>query len=331
MIFVGESENGLFRLPNPIKVEINCEMNVPADELNIVFPYASSIPIFRKIYALPDDCDNFRLAVREKNVLFSGIVDEQVYRADADNEEIVFYCRSLAALLLDNECPPTNYVNPSLSIIFQKHIQPFGITVGSFPESIRGGVLNVPKGSSHYAAAEKFCREFLGTVPIIDHKGQFYCSPNTKSELILFDNKDGIPFININVCENRYKRISQIFVSQNNGYDTSVSDEDAQSQGIVRVRFLNLSDSKTKSLSDADEILQKSRKESFSVILNCCGCLIDKIGCYAEVSAPWCRGKKFIVSAVNYKNDYKGEISKVKLITESEDIINVDSRNNGSR
>ena len=90
MIFVGESENGLFRLPNPIKVEINCEMNVPADELNIVFPYVSSIPIVRKIYALPDDCDNFRLAVREKNVLFSGIVDEQVYHADADNEEIVF-------------------------------------------------------------------------------------------------------------------------------------------------------------------------------------------------------------------------------------------------
>lgn len=314
MIFAGECSGEIYRLPEAESVEINQELYVPADDLTVVFPYSGDIPGLHKIYVLDDECGDVDRAIEKNDVLFKGVVDEQILSADVNGASIKVYARSMAAVLLDNECPPMMYVNPSGDVICGKHIEPFGVDFEIADVNCRCGELAIPKGSSHYRAVEKFCAEFLGTVPRVDGKG--VCRFDTFENVgdILFDNKFGVEFESVTVCENRYSRISRVYVSGENGYDMTVNDGETQSLGIVRERYLNLANSETGTLSDADNIIRNGRMQSLSVTLMCGGCLINKIGFNAAVSVEGCEGESFVVSQVKYTAINGIEKSRVQCV-----------------
>lgn len=311
MIFVGECGGELIRLDEALEVEINQEINVPADDLKVVFPYMSDFPALERIYLL-DECDDIFKAVSEGNVFFGGIVDEQILSADYSGARIKIFARSAAALLLDNECPPMMYVNPSADVIADKHLIPFGVRFSDDDKTCRSGVLSIAKGSSHYKALDKFCAEFMGSVPRIDGKGVCRLDVYENVGEIDFDNRFGVSFESAEVCENRYCRISRVYVSGENGNDFIVNDDESQGLGIVRERYLNLSESKTHTLSDAENIIKNGKMKSLMVTLVCDGCFADKIGYGARVRIEGCEGKEFVISQVRYRLKDGVEKSRVR-------------------
>ena len=314
MVFAGEYEGKIYRLPEAESLEINQELYVPADDLTAVFPYSVDIPEIHIIYVLDDGCPNRDEAVEKRDVLFKGVVDERILSADVNGASIKIHSRGMAAVLLDNECQPMTYVNPSADIICGKHIEPFGVDFEIKSVQCRIGELAVAKGNSHYKVVERFCSEFLNTVPRVDGNGTLRLDTFENVGDILFDNKYGIPFESVEVCENRYSRISRVYVSGDKGYDMAVNDSEAQSLGIVRERYLNLASSETHTLSDADNIIKNGRMKSLSVTLVCEGCLLNRIGYNAAVNVEGCEDREFIVAQVKYVLENGIEKSRVRLI-----------------
>lgn len=317
MIFAGieNGETHIFR--EIVSVSINQEIFVPADDMTVVFPYSEGFPKLEKIYALDDDCGDIEEAILRREVLFEGIVDEQVFKADSDGADITVYARSMAALLLDNECEPTEYSSPSLDVVYFKHLRPFGVELKDMKTKCRNGSLRITKGSSHYRVLEKFCNEFLNSVPRIDARGFCRTDVFDCDDVIRFDNRNGVGFSYISISDNRYSRISKIHVSKNGGYDTTLNDEESISKGIVRERYMCLLDSKTGTLSDAYEAIESGAINSFSVTLKCGERLINTIGARAEVDVRGCENAELVVAQVKYKADRNGEYTRVKLIPRS--------------
>ena len=112
MIFEGICSGEVVGLYNALTVEINQELSVPADSMTVSFAYNGEFPSIERIYALESDCIDIDKAIEKGDVLFSGIVDEIILTADTSQAFVTVYARSLAALLIDNECKPTEYINP---------------------------------------------------------------------------------------------------------------------------------------------------------------------------------------------------------------------------
>ncbi len=313
MIFAGVCRGETYVFDEAVSVSINQEIFVPADDMTVVFPYSESFPKLEMIYALEDGCGDVDEAIESGDVLFKGIVDEQVFKADSGGADITVYARSMAAVLLDNECEPIQYTSPSVDVIYSKHIEPFGVELKDTKVKCRSGMLRITKGSSHYRALEKFCSEFLNTVPRIDSRGICRVDVYECDDVIYFDNRDGIGFGFISVSDKRYSRISKVHVSIENGYDTTVSDSESISRGIIRERYMSLLDSKTGTLSDAYDVIESGAADSFSVSLKCGERLINMIGAKAYVSAEGCEGEEFVVSRIKYISDGNGERTSVLL------------------
>lgn len=319
MIFAGVCKGEISVIDNVVSAEINQELLLPADDLTVTFVYGDDLPDFERIYVLSDDCEDIEYAVKVGDVLFSGIVDEQILTADTNFARVTVCARGLAALLIDNECRPSEYVNPTLDVIYIKHLAPFGITLSYFNNvRVKQGRMRIEKGSSHYKVLSDFCSEFLGTVPRIDCKGVCRADCFAGQEEIVFDNRCGVPFEYVQINNNRYSRISKVYVSRGGAFDIEEADPKAVDEGIVRERFLSLLNSKTGTLSDADRVIKNGREESFSVVLKSPTCLINKAGCRAKVNIEQCKGKELVVSAVHYKADGDGELSTVKLSLKQE-------------
>ncbi|MBQ3970361.1 MAG: hypothetical protein II685_07775 [Clostridia bacterium] len=315
MIFAGIDENGIVELPRAVTVKIEKDLEMPADEMTVVFEYCEDFPKLRKIFALDDDCCDIERAVREKNVLFSGIVDEQILSADYRKAVITVVSRSFAAVLLDNECVPIKYVNPDSDVIILKHLLPLGIECFEKNRHLRNGELTIAKGSSHYRAVEKFCREFLNTTPYVDEKGILRFDVFDGVGEVEFDNEkeNAVRFRSITINESRYSKISRIYVSTAGGYDTVINDKETIDEGIVRERYLNLAVSETGTLSDADNIIKNGRKKSLSVVLECIGCLIGILGYTAAVGVEGICDKKLVVSQIRFTCDKNGERTRIRL------------------
>ncbi|MGN1130411.1 MAG: hypothetical protein ACI4Q8_03585, partial [Ruminococcus sp.] len=138
-------------LPQPLSVTINQEENVPADDLTVVFPFAEGLNELDKIL------------VKDMGVIvFKGVVDEQQAISNKSGAFLRIIARSMAAVLLDNESKPASYINPSVSVIFSRHLEPCGI------ESYKGdnlscvGSFNIPKGSTNWQVLNSFCIKTFG-------------------------------------------------------------------------------------------------------------------------------------------------------------------------
>lgn len=319
MIFAGVCKRETFVIDNVLSVEINQELAVPADDLTLTFVYSDGIPEFERIYAVSDNCRDIDRAVERGEVLFSGIVDEQTLTADKDYARVTLCARGLSALLIDNECCPTEYVNPTPDLIYVRHLAPFGIKLSSINlEKLRQGRMRVEKGSSHYKVLSDFCSDFLGTVPRIDCSGICRTDCFDRKEELIFDNRGAIPFGYVRINNNRYSRISKVYISRNGAFDMEEADTEAVEMGIVRERYLSLLNSKTGTLSDADKVIENGRKDIFSVVVKSPTCLINKLGCKARVNIEQCMGRELVVSAVNYRANCDGEQTTVRLSLKGE-------------
>lgn len=329
MIFAGVCGGKTVELTNAVSVEINQSLDIPADDMTVVFQYSDDFPNISRIYALDKACVNIRQAVENKEVLFSGVVDEVVLSADTSKAQITVYARSMAALLLDNECRPQTYINPDTDLIYANHIKRFGIDLMDIDEAKKSGVLNIYKGYSHYKAAEKYFSNFLNAHMRIDHRG--ICSINSFniSKHLSFDNHRGITFNSISICDENYNRISKVFVCNDDmlNYDIVIKDCNAIEKGIVRERYLNINSSSDCCLADADRIIEDGKNNTCTVTLQSDERILNKLGYRCTVNTPISTKKKFIVRDIHFSKTGKKEKTVIKLIQDKEDSY-VDTKSN---
>ncbi len=261
MKVIGENSNNKnILLENVLSIEINSEYSVPADDFSVKI--VGRVPHLQKIY-LEDDFGN---------IIFKGIVDEVVTKQNSGGAESVIYARNYTALALDNECEPCEYISPSIDIIYKKHLERFGISFGKHDYvPCRQGVMKIGRGNSHYYAVKKFCDMFLCTVPRISWMGDFRTDYRNKNEISV-DNVYQITY-----RRKRCSQISKIYVYS--GQDViTVKNPAAENDNIIRERRVNLSDSRTGTLSDIDDIIQKSMNSNYTAEVKCIGFFGDVLG-----------------------------------------------------
>ena len=313
MKFYGKNENGRFLLPEAVGVEIDSEYGVPADSLTVRFS-GETIPELYGIEACTD----------EGELLFRGVVDEQETTQTAFGSESAVYARSLAALPLDNECEPGEYADPSLEVIAKRHLERFGIVCGEHPKAVFGK-MNVSRGQSHWTAVKTFCSVFLGTVPRVSCTGEFRSNCFTRGETLIFGGS-GIGFTSIKSRIDRYSRISKIYVGTIGG-TVCVTDGDAMNRGIIRERRLSLSDSRTGTLYDAEEIIAKSKLKAKTAELVCPCFIGDIVGRTAAVEYGSFGKKEMYVIKTRYTANGTGEKTMVTLSENIPEVKAVSSEN----
>jgi len=327
MLIVFEKNGELISPKNVINIELEQSLDIPADSLEVQFYYEQGFDDLQNVFLLEDDCINIKAAIQYNNVLFCGIVDEQRTIFSEKGDHIKVFARSKAALLIDNECMAQTYKNPSFAIMCERHAKPFGISIKRSDTENKSlasrGTLKLPKGCSHYKAIEKYCDEFLHTIPRIDHKGELCHDVFDCKGTLLFDNRYGIPFTSVTVVNKRCAVYSSIFVYDAAGFCAKVTDKESVISGIRRERYLNLLNSKTSTLSDADVIMSEAKKNAFSVIINVPKALINVPGMKAQVDNEYCRKEALAVYSVKYCENEKGQ--STRLLLKRGDKDNVDS------
>lgn len=104
-------------------------------------------------------------------VLFDGIVDEHRVKCQNGARTEVFFLRSRAALLLDNEAAPMELRLPSLRLLERMYLMPLGLhAVGGDRRPVEG-VLTVEKGVSCFEALQTFSERYLNCTPYTDKSG----------------------------------------------------------------------------------------------------------------------------------------------------------------
>ncbi|MVB11111.1 hypothetical protein CAFE_18140 [Caprobacter fermentans] len=252
MICFGTGPEGEFRLPAPVRIRLDRDADAPADGFEGVFP-------------MPKSCGpltGLTIQNGDGSALFDGIVDEQ--EQGLSGGTLTLSARSRAALLLDNEAMPQNYVNPSLGTVFDRHVRPYGFARYLGEDKVFSGTLSVSKGMSEWAAAASFCTRFLKTEPRVVN-GVFDASGAAPGREIVFG-KGGVRFTSGLLRNRNCELYSEVYALDPDGgaYFLAAADSGAETLGVRRRRFLSGG-------ADASAVLKKAEQSAFEAVLDCPG------------------------------------------------------------
>lgn len=255
-------------LDDVLTVIFNADVEVPADDLTITIPYDEKI----------SENADFITAFLDEKTVFKGQIDEIIGIKSTDGAITKITARSPSAFLLDNEAEPLTYINPSADFIFNRHLKPFGLTEYYADDVPFFGTLKIDKGMTHWQVFRNFCINRYGAVPRITGNGKVYFNGNESGETIFFG-KSGIDYTAVRESKRRFKLITEVKLklTESGTYGGSIKNENPECRSIERVRYVNATSDKT-TIQTADNIISKSNSDSYSIALECVGCLIESIG-----------------------------------------------------
>ena len=291
-----------------LALSINKEENVPADDMTAVFAYQDLNELVSvKMY------DN-------DEIEFTGIVDEQQKIVTGGGMYLKIIARSMAGALLDNESVPVTYNHPSTSLIFERHVKPFGIKSYNGNNSTYFGELVISKGMSNFQALSNFCNNCFSTTPRINSKGEVDINGLSYDKSVTFSPKEsegGIEYISMTESIKRCEEVSAVNVKVTNssGYLNVVKNDDAQKRKIKRERYLNavLTDTPMKC---ADIMIKNGKQNSYYVKLVCPFRHLDILGNKAIVKSASSDSSKIenlYVSSVRYTLNHSTDSTTVIL------------------
>lgn len=295
--------NEKVELTGALSVVINREEDVPADDMVADFDY---IPVkeLKDVVVYYDD-----------NVVFTGVVDEQIVIVK-DTKAVLRICaRSMAALLLDNESVPISYNYPSQEVVVKNHATKFGLGIKDESSATYFGTQTVSKGSTNWHAVDTFSKNVYGRGVRVDEYGELVFSPEYEGECVFSNDGDGIAYQSLTEKSKRCEEISRvrIKVTNSSGYHSVVENKDAVDRGIVRERYLNAVLTDTP-VACAENMIRKSRENSYVVTLECVGCYLSILGMNAGIKGNVYKNiEGLYVSSLVYRLSKNGEITTVVL------------------
>lgn len=162
--YVTNVSGGVSELPPLLSWDVRHGLGEPCDAFEASFAYEKSMlpTLFGAV--------RFRGAYIGSTV-FTGVVDEYEITADAAGLTAVIRGRSLAALLLDNECESAQYSGVGLDYILRKHVYPRGVKSVRYRPMPALAAMTVAAGDSQWTALKKFCRFSGGVTPRFSRDG----------------------------------------------------------------------------------------------------------------------------------------------------------------
>lgn len=290
-------------LCHPLSLTIRMDEKVPADDFFAVFAYLPTGELVKAaVY------DNSKL-------LFIGVVDEQTTVLTKNGMNLQISARSLAARLLDNEAQPQCYDHPSASLIYERHVKPFGILWTLEDDATCFGEQQVNKGMSHWTVLKNFCAACYSSVPRITSDGVLKMKDSVPSDSIVFSDEGGIGYTELREEIKRCEELSRVNVkiSDEEGYRFQIDNPDAIRRGIHRERYLNAVLTATP-MTCADAMLRSAAAASYELRLSCAGRLTDAMGCAATVKNRMLGVRDGLyVSGLTYRLDRGGETTALRL------------------
>lgn len=225
-------------LPQPLAITMRRDAAAPADSLELQFAVASPWAPLRRVRVY-----------RNTGLLFQGVVDEQVYHVTAADRRMVLYCRSLTALLLDNEALPQTLENPTAEAAARLLIAPVGLRSALPPGQVRGR-LPVEKGDSCYAALRCFCLAAYGGEPYVSVDGWVCLRQKAVGDAVL------LPAVReVKLTQKPCRIISEVRLQGETGaYDTVYVNR--QAAGVQRRRYVS-----TAQAAKAPALMQAERAD----------------------------------------------------------------------
>lgn len=216
--------DGTARAVRPDALTLRRDSDTPADSLELVF-YAGG-----RLF-ITEPC-GVRL-MRRETLVFLGIVDEHTVRTDGAGHEERFYCRSLAARMVDSEALPGLLQMPSVRLMEQWFLKPLGLSVGDGDRAPKAGEMTVEKGVSVWAAVSEFARRFLRVTPYCDRDGTVHFA--TIKPKVLSPAR----VLSAEVTRKPYGVLSRVTVqdAKTGAYGTVYENPDAA--GVIRLRYLS--------------------------------------------------------------------------------------------
>lgn len=298
-----------FHMSELLSLQVNVDEGVPADSLYATFvnkPTAQLVEI-----TLYDD----------EKPLFIGIVDEEERQRDLQGEFLKISARSLAAHLLDNEAAPCAYDHPSLGLIYERYVKPYGILLNESDDAVFFGEQSVTKGASCWRVLKNFCTACYSAVPRVSATSVLYPKGMRNDETIVFGG-GGIRYTAVREIQKRCEEISAVYVKASNtgSYSLPITNPRAMERGVRRVRYLNamLSESPMRC---ADAMIRNGDKKAYEVHLSCPSCLLGKEGCRAIIKDTMIGDREDLyISAVHYRMTKDGETSTITLKRRQDDV-----------
>lgn len=263
-------KNQTVDLGMPCSVKLNRSKDAPCDDINITFPIDKLIDEVKVIYVYNQD-----------KLIFKGIVDQQSIEYTSSGIFLNIVARSPASYLLDNEAKPQTYYRPSLKIIFEKHIKPFGFKGFIGNGKVFSSTFVISKGMSEWDVLEKFCNNYLRIQPRVTLDEYIDASGKSTNKEIIFSNAGGnLKYSSFSYKIRRHKRLSEIFVraTKNDSYSIKVSDYDAINKSIKRRRYLNATDESLTPVIAGQNMISNSKKDAYEFILQCPGVVDINLG-----------------------------------------------------
>lgn len=303
-LFFEDVEGNELKCGDLLSVMLNSENDVPADSIAVTLPY---------------DADFFmsvnKIAVKSGDtIVFRGLADEIVCLSDEKKAIIKLTARSPAGLLLDNEAEPVTYYCPSAEFVCEKHLKPFGIEAQDSDNTVLSNYFRINKGMTNWQVLENFCKMRYGTSPRIDGDGKAFLKGKKSSESLVFG-KEGIDYVSIRESRKMCELVSRVRVKveEFGGYVANVFNDNNKCKGIERLRFVDAT-TETGGLKTADRIIESSNKKSYCVMLLCKGCVVDAMGCKAEIHDERLGViENLIVQKVQYTLGADGEFTALEL------------------
>lgn len=291
----------------PISVKMNKSSDTPVDDLYAVFCYTSHIEELKYIKIYFSD-----------EIIFDGIIDEQIVEISDLGILFKIYARSMAALLVDNCALPQTYINTSLETIFNRHVKPYGFTNFIGNNKCFSSEFIVYKGMSEWDVLKDFCEIFLNTKPKVTYNGVINAlgTYNGNKNVCLNNSSENIKYKSISRNIKRYNKISEIFVKANGAlyYDFRVADESAVNAGVKRKRYLNISDDVRTPVGYAQSVIDEANRKANEIVVSCVGFVNTDIGCTVQIDDK-ILGKlnNMFISKMKYTMDSYGEITELTM------------------
>lgn len=291
-------------MPSVLSMTVAREEDVPADILAAVFVCEEGLPELKSVTLTDED-----------KVLFKGNVDKQTVYIGNGVSLLKLTCRSMTSALLDSEAYPRCYVLPSIDVLYEACLKPYGIkgVIGKCDTFSTAYVVN--KGMSNWQVIDDFCTRYLNRKPKITPDGYLDISGENNCEDVLFSNSDGYMFSEMTKTLNRHSQISHVMarLSLHDGYSYTVTNSEAVERGIRNVRYLNCAELPNEYLSLADKIIENSKKNSVEYTLKCPYMLLDVLGAEATLDDGKTRESGLRIAACEYHLDSGGEYTEIKL------------------
>ena len=145
----------------------------------------------------------------------------------------------MAALLLDNEAMPADYLTATAEDILRDHVEPYGIQVAQVSGLPAVNGFSVQSGQSEWQVLYQFACYYGGITPRFDREGRLIIAPFSDGETLVLQGDTAITGIAWRV--RRYGVLSEIWVRDKTRMAVErVENRDALGQQIKRRQVMTM-------------------------------------------------------------------------------------------